>query len=80
MKNNIISLKDFRDKKETQKLIDLDPEELEDPVVIGWITDENGERSLNVVSAVDTKECLWMIDLAQKIVDQDRVECRNENE
>mgnify|MGYP003110235646 FL=1 len=80
MKNNIISLKDFRDKKETQKLIDLDPEELEDPVVIGWITDKNGERSLNVVSAVDTKECLWMIDLAQKIVDQDRVECRNENE
>ena len=80
MKNNIISLKDFRDKKETQKLIDLDPEELEDPVVIGWITDKHGERSLNVVSAVDTKECLWMIDLAQKIVDQDRVECRNENE
>ena len=80
MENNIISLKDFRDKKETQKLLDLDPEELEDPVVIGWITDEHGERSLNVVSAVDTKECLWMIDLAQKIVDQDRVECRNENE
>ena len=80
MENNIISLKDFRDKKETQKLLDLDPAEFEDPVVIGWVTDESGERSLNVVSAVDTKECLWMIDLAQKIVDQDSVECRNENE
>ena len=80
MKNNIISLKDFRDKKETQKLLDLDPAEFEDPVVIGWVTDAHGERSLNVVSAVDTKECLWMIDLAQKIVDQDSVECRNENE
>ena len=80
MENNIISLKDFRDKKETQKLLDLDPAEFEDPVVIGWVTDEHGERSLNVVSAVDTKECLWMIDLAKKIVESRPPEVRGSNE
>jgi len=80
LKNNVISLKDFKERKIIQHYEEFDSTDLEDPVVIGWTTDENGDRALHIVSAVDTKECLWMIDLAQQIVDKDTSECINENE
>ena len=36
--------------------------------------------SFDIVSEVDTDECLWMIDLAQKIVDSRPATTLNENE
>ena len=80
MTNNIISLDDFRKQKTSIEDIEDEYPELEDPVVIGWVTDENGDRSIHVVSAVSTVSCLWMIDLAQKIVDSRPSEYMNENE
>ena len=80
MTNNVINLEDFRKKNIFSEDIEDEYPELEEPVVIGWVTDDYGDRSLHIVSAVDTQECLWMIDLAQKIVDSNPNECRNENE
>jgi|TARA_R110002020_G_scaffold443672_1_gene654929 hypothetical protein len=78
--NNIISLDDFRKQKTSIEDIEDEYPELEDPVVIGWVTDENGDRSIHVVSAVSTVSCLWMIDLAKEIVDSRPSEHMNENE
>jgi|TARA_R100001460_G_scaffold74478_1_gene115600 hypothetical protein len=78
--NNIISLDDFRKQKTSIEDIEDDCPELEDPVVIGWVTDESGNKSLHIISAVEDKECLWMIDIAQKIVDSKPSEYINENE
>ncbi len=80
MTNNIISLDDFRKQKTSIEDIEDEYPELEDPVVIGWVTDENGDRSIHVVSAVSTVSCLWMIDLAKEIVDSRPSEHMNENE
>lgn len=80
MTDNVINLDDFRKQNIFSEDIEGDYPELEEPVVIGWVTDDNGDRSLHIVSSVDTKECLWMIDLAQKIVDNGSNECINENE
>tara|TARA_R110000851_G_scaffold171765_4_gene318084 strand:- start:234 stop:467 length:234 start_codon:yes stop_codon:yes gene_type:complete len=65
--DNIINLDSYRNSDEVFD----DPEisDLEDPVIIGWIESEDGERELHIVSAVDTVPCLWMIELAQKIVE-----------
>jgi len=80
LKNNIINLNDFR----KYNILSSDEEEicseLEEPVVIGWVTDEYGEKSIHVLSAVDKEECLWMIDLAQKVVEGDSVDDVKENE
>ena len=67
MSDNIINLDSYRNSDEVFD----DPEisDLEDPVIIGWIESEDGERVLHIVSAVDTVPCLWMIELAQKIVE-----------
>ena len=80
MTNNVINLEDFRKKNIFSEDIEDDYPELEEPVVIGWVTDENGDRSLHVVSAVSTVSCLWMIDLAREIVDSRPNEHMNENE
>lgn len=80
MIDNVINLDDFRKQNIFSEEVEGDYPELEEPVVIGWVTDDNGDRSLHIVSAVDTKECLWMIDLAQRIVDNKPSECINENE
>ena len=57
--SNIIYLSDYR--KET---IEEEPE-LRNPIVIGWDEDD----SLYIASSVDTDECLWMIDIAKKIME-----------
>ena len=80
MTNNVINLEDFRKKNIFSEDIEDEYPELEEPVVIGWVTDENGDRSLHVVSAVSTVSCLWMIDLAREIVDSRPNEHMNENE
>jgi len=53
---------------------------LEDTVMIGWAYDEDGNKSLHIVSAVSTVSCLWMIDLAREIVESRPSEHINENE
>ncbi len=68
MSNNIIKLENYRIGKIREYCYDPSPD-LIDPVIIGWIEAEDGERELHIVSAVDSPECLWMIDLAQKIVE-----------
>jgi hypothetical protein len=80
LKNNIINLNDFRKDNIFSEEVEGYYPELEEPVVIGWVTDENGDRSLHVVSAVSTVSCLWMIDLAREIVDSRPNEHMNENE
>ena len=80
MTDNVINLDDFRKQNIFSEEVEGDYPELEEPVVIGWVTDENGDRSLHVVSAVSTVSCLWMIDLAREIVDSRPNEHMNENE
>ena len=80
MTNNVINLEDFRKKNIFSEDIEDEYPELEEPVVIGWVTDENGDRSLHIVSAVSTVSCLWMIDLAREIVESRPSEHINENE
>mgnify|MGYP006144139153 CR=1 FL=1 len=80
MTNNVINLEDFRKKNIFSEDIEDEYLELEEPVVIGWVTDENGDRSLHIVSAVSTVSCLWMIDLAREIVESRPSEHINENE
>ena len=67
MSDNIINLDSYRNSDE----IFDDPEitDLEDIVVIGWQVDDKGDKTLHISSSVDGTECLWMIDLAQKIVE-----------
>ena len=57
--SNIIYLSDYR-----KKTIEEEPE-LRNPIVIGWDEDD----SLYIASSVDTDECLWMIDIAKKIME-----------
>jgi len=78
--DNVINLDDFRKKNIFSEDIEDEYPELEEPVVIGWVTDENGDRSLHIVSAVSTVSCLWMIDLAREIVESRPSEHINENE
>ena len=82
--DNIINLDSYRNSYEVfdnSEITDLeDLEDLEDVVVIGWRLDEEGEKCLNISSSVNTVSCLWMIDLARKIVESRPPECRNENE
>ena len=75
MSNNIINLDAYR-----QSLEILDEYELEDSLIIGWATDINGDKILHVSSSTDTKESLWMIELAKKIVESRPPDCRNSNE
>jgi len=85
LSNNIVSLLDYKSslKKtnwhEDDYYDDFHPE-MESPIIIGWVLNEEGEKELNIASSVDTTECLWMIDLAQKIVESRPPEIRNDNE
>ena len=78
MSDNIINLDSYRNSYEI--FDDSEITDLEDVVVIGWHLDEEGEKCLNISSSVNTVSCLWMIDLARKIVESRPPECRNENE
>ena len=80
MSNNVIKLDKYRKPKIYASDIEGEFPELEDPIMIGWAEDEDGNKSLHIVSAVDTPECLWMIDLAQKIVDSRPSSNVNDNE
>jgi len=75
LSDNIVTLDDYR-----QSLEILDEYELEDSLIIGWTTDSNGDRVLHVSSSADTKESLWMIELAKKIVESRPPDFRNSNE
>ena len=57
--SNIIYLDEYRKDHVEEET------ELHDPVILGW--DENG--NLHITSTVDTEECLWMIDIAKKIME-----------
>tara|TARA_B100000242_G_scaffold264580_1_gene212181 strand:- start:144 stop:359 length:216 start_codon:yes stop_codon:yes gene_type:complete len=65
--SNIIYLDDYR------KFIPEDEPELQDPIVIGWDEDD----SLFIASSVDTDKCLWMIDLAKKIIESSPPNIKN---
>jgi len=80
LSNNVIQLDQYRKSKIFSSDIEEDYGDLEDPIMIGWVTDKNGDRSLHIVSAVSTVSCLWMIDLAQKIVDSRSSSNVNDNE
>jgi|TARA_R100001509_G_C4778315_1_gene185473 hypothetical protein len=71
--SNIIYLDDYR------KHLPEDEPELVNPIVIGW-DGEGPEGSLYIASTVDTDECLWMIDLAKKIIENQSSDVMNNNE
>ena len=75
MSDNIVTLDDYRKPPEI-----LEEYELENALVIGWTTDDRGEKILHISSSVDTGESLWMIELAKKIVESRPPDCRNGNE
>ena len=75
MSDNIVTLSDYR---KSPKIIE--EFELEDALVIGWTTDESGDRVLHVSSSVETEDSLWMIDLAKKIVESRPPEVWSNNE
>ncbi len=75
MSDNIINLDAYR-----QSLEILDDYELQDSLIIGWAMDSNGDKILHVSSSTDTKESLWMIELAKKIIESRPPDCRNSNE
>jgi len=80
LSNNVIKLDKYRKPKVYASDIEGEFPELEEPVMIGWAYDNDGNKSLHIVSTVDTEECLWMIDLAQKIVDSRSSSNVNDNE
>jgi hypothetical protein len=75
LSDNIVTLSDYR---KSPKIIE--EFELEDALVIGWTTDESGDRVLHVSSSVETEDSLWMIDLAKKIVESRPPEVWSNNE
>ena len=75
MSDNIVTLSDYR---KSPKIIE--EFELEDALVIGWTTDESGDRILHVSSSVETEGSLWMIELAKKIVESRPPEVWSNNE
>ena len=75
MSDNIVTLSDYRKSPEI-----IEEYELEDALVIGWTTDESGDRILHVSSSVETEDSLWMIELAKKIVESRPPEVWSNNE
>lgn len=75
MSDNIVTLSDYRKSPEI-----IEEFELEDALVIGWTTDESGDRVLHVSSSVETESSLWMIELAKKIVESRPPEVWSNNE
>ena len=75
MSDNIVTLSDYR---KSPKIIE--EYELEDALVIGWTTDESGDKVLHVSSSVETESSLWMIELAKKIVESRPPEVWSNNE
>ena len=75
MSDNFVTLSDYR---KSPKIIE--EFELEDALVIGWTTDESGDRVLHVSSSVETEDSLWMIELAKKIVESRPPEVWSNNE
>lgn len=75
MSDNIVTLSDYRKSPEI-----IEEFELEDALVIGWTTDESGDKVLHVSSSVETEDSLWMIELAKKIVESRPPEVWSNNE
>jgi hypothetical protein len=75
LSDNIVTLSDYRKSPEI-----IEEFELEDALVIGWTTDESGDRVLHVSSSVETEDSLWMIELAKKIVESRPPEVWSNNE
>jgi len=75
LSDNIVTLSDYRKSPEI-----IEEYELEDALVIGWTTDESGDRVLHVSSSVETESSLWMIELAKKIVESRPPEVWSNNE
>ena len=80
MSDNVVKLDKFRRSKEIDYITDEDMPQLYNEIKIGWVDDDDGNKSLHIVSTVDTDECLWMIDLAQKIVDSRPATTLNDHE
>jgi hypothetical protein len=87
LSTNIINLIDYKSSiknnewsNDHSNLDEVDLDDLEDPVMIGWTRDRFGEKTLHITSSVDTVCCLWMIDLARKIVESRPPEIRNDDE
>tara|TARA_R100000935_G_scaffold44367_1_gene67246 strand:- start:870 stop:1112 length:243 start_codon:yes stop_codon:yes gene_type:complete len=69
LSNNVIKLDDYRKDNISYEDLEDDYCEIEESLVIGWADDGDGGKSLHIISSVDTDECIWMIDLAKKIVE-----------
>lgn len=80
MSDNVVKLDKFRKSKEIDYITDEDMPQLYNEIKIGWVDDDDGTKSLHIVSTVSTVECLWMIDLAQKIIDSRPATTLNEHE
>ncbi len=80
MSDNVVKLDKFRKSKEIDYITDEEIPQLYNEVKIGWVDDDDGTKSLHIVSTVSTVECLWMIDLAQKIIDSRPATTLNEHE
>jgi|TARA_E500000318_G_scaffold88340_1_gene85568 hypothetical protein len=80
LSNNVIKLDKYRKPKIYASDIEGEFPDLENPIMIGWVTDENGDRCLHIVSSVSTVSCLWMIDLAREIVESRPEDNVNDNE
>ena len=75
MSDNIVTLSDYRKSPEI-----IEELELEDSLIIGWTTDQSGEKILHVSSSVETEDSLWMIELAKQVVESRPPEIINNNE
>tara|TARA_E500000318_G_scaffold19378_2_gene20216 strand:+ start:1019 stop:1261 length:243 start_codon:yes stop_codon:yes gene_type:complete len=80
LSDNVVKLDKFRKSKEIDYITDEEIPQLYNEVKIGWVDDDDGTKSLHIVSTVSTVECLWMIDLAQKIIDSRPATTLNEHE
>jgi hypothetical protein len=69
LSNNVIKLDDYRKDNISYEDLEDDYSEIEESLVIGWGDDGDGGKSLHIVSSVSTVCCLWMLDLARKIVE-----------
>lgn len=81
LSDNVVSLLDYKSSLDNNYYDDCcDSSDMEDPIIIGWVVNDAGEKELNIASSVNTICCLWMIDLAKKIVESRPPEIRNDNE
>jgi hypothetical protein len=69
LSNKVVNLSDYIKKNVHSEYDSYDSPELMESLIIGWANDGDGGKSLHVISSGSTVYCLWMLDLAKKIVE-----------